>query len=153
MKVKHKKYKRVNKKNTKRTASDWHSERMAFYGGDKIMIKETENLAATEKTNRSPLPTSLIHFSLFLNKCTYLNKERITKPQSTFQILTEGIIQETTSIKSKTQTGQFRLTATTTPLLQSQENHTNGTTWIFQLGAKRGEEKTQQNGGHNKKSL
>lgn len=32
------------------------------------------------------------------------------------------------SIKSKTQTGQFRLTATTTPLLQSQENHTNGTT-------------------------
>lgn len=55
------------------------------------------------------------------------------------------------SIKSKTQTGQFRLTATTTPLLQSQEKHTNGTTWIFQLGAKRGEEKTQQNGGHNKK--
>ena len=83
------------KKNTKRTASDWHSERMAFYGGDKIMIKETENLAATEKTNRSPLPTSLIHFSLFLNKCTYLNKEWITKPQSTFQILAEGIIQET----------------------------------------------------------
>lgn len=41
MKVKHKKYKRVNKKNTKRTAPDWHSERMAFYGGDKIMIKET----------------------------------------------------------------------------------------------------------------
>ena len=28
------------------------------------------------------------------------------------------------SIKSKTQTGQFRLTATTTPLLQSQETHT-----------------------------
>ena len=57
------------------------------------------------------------------------------------------------SIKSKTQTSQFRLTATTTPLLQSQEKHTNGTTWIFQLGAKSGEEKTPQNGGHNKKSL
>lgn len=40
MKVENKKYKRVTKKNIKRTASDWHSERMAFYGGDKIIIKE-----------------------------------------------------------------------------------------------------------------
>ena len=28
---------------------------------------------------------------------TYLDEERIAKPQSTFQILTEGIIQETTT--------------------------------------------------------
>ena len=44
------------------------------------------------------------------------------------------------SINSKTQSGQFRLTATTTPLLQSQDKHTNGTTWVFQLGVTKREE-------------